>query len=383
MPRSLQAQGAVQSRVLVLDFIRLAALLLMIQGHTLDALVNPRWLDPETFHWRTWMHLRGLTAPLFLMVSGAATVLGLRYEADGRLVRGVLRRRLWTAFKVMGLGYLLVFPAARIIDLPWVSLEVWQGFLQVNILQANGATLLLLTGLLACVRTLRHYVGWSLGLGLLVVLASPWVYAVDWFRWLPEGLAAFLSFRHGSGFPLFPASGFMFLGVGLGAVLMESPPDLRLRRFRLASLTACVAFLLLGLATERLPQHLFPAHDPHMAGYAYTCLRLGFAFLLLGLLAWVAEGWPRLVEAVAPMGRKSLPIYLGHLILLFGLPWTGGLATERLHQASLVQGWLYVGLVGGATFGAVLLWKAVMDRTPWLGQMLGFSAALALFALIL
>ncbi|NTV74844.1 MAG: DUF1624 domain-containing protein [Holophaga sp.] len=70
MPRSIQAQGAVQPRVLVLDFIRLAALLLMIQGHTLDALVDPRRLDPETFHWRTWMHLRGLTAPLFLMVYG-------------------------------------------------------------------------------------------------------------------------------------------------------------------------------------------------------------------------------------------------------------------------------------------------------------------------
>ncbi len=383
MPRSVQAQAAARPRVQVLDFTRLVALALMIQGHTLDALVDPRWLDPETFHWRTWVHLRGLTAPLFLMVSGAATVLGLRYEADGRLARGVLRHRVWTAVKVMALGYLMVFPAARIADLRWVSREVWQGFLQVNILQANGATLLLLTALLACVRTPRRYAAWSLGLGLVVVLASPWVFAVDWFRWLPEGLAAFLSHRHGSGFPLFPASAFMFLGVGLGAVLMESPPELRLRRFRLTCLTACLVFLLLGMAAEGLPRHLFPAHEPHQAGYAYTCLRAGFALLILGLMAWVAEAWPRLVAAVAPLGRKSLPVYLGHLILLFGLPWTAGLATERFHQLSLVEGWLYVLLVGGTTFGAVMLWNAVMDRAPWLGRMLRFSAAVALFALLL
>ena len=34
-------------------------------------------------------------------------------------------------------------------------------------------------------------------------------------------------------------------------------------------------------------------------------LRLGFALLVFGLLAWIAELRPRLAAACAPMGRKS------------------------------------------------------------------------------
>lgn len=382
MSFSTKGPSSSRPRVHVLDFIRLVAMLLMIQGHTLDAFVDPARMNLETFHWQTWLHLRGLTAPLFLMVSGAATVLGIRYE-DGRISRTLLRRRILMALTVIGIGYLMVFPANRIADLRWVSKDVWSIFLQVNILQLNGVTLLLLTVVLACTQTVRRYTAWSLGLGFLIMLLAPIVSSAAWFRWLPEGVAAFLSFDHGSLFPLFPASAYMFLGVGLGAVLLETPEERRVRAFRLMSLTASVAFLLLAMAAGYLPADLLPRHDMYKAGYAYTYCRLGFALLIFGLLAWIAEFCPRLAAACSPMGRKSLYIYVGHLALIYGTPWTVGIATGRFHALSVGEGVMLIPLVGGITFGTILLWDWIRNRSEAMGALISASVVFALaYALV-
>ncbi len=362
---SLSAPGSSSSRprIYLLDFIRLVAILLMIHGHTLDAFTDPAAMDLDTFRWQTWVHLRGLTAPLFLMVSGAASVLGIRYEPDGRIARALLKRRFTMGLVVMVIGYLMVFPANRIADLRWVSPDIWQGFLRVNILQLNGATLLLLTTLLVFARSVRRYAAWSLGVGFLILACAPMVYAIDWFRWLPEGLAAYLSFQHGSLFPLFPASAYMFLGVGLGAVLLETPEEGRVRVFRLTCLTASGALLLLAMAAERIPLSLLPAHDLYKVGHAYTLLRVGFALLIFALLAWTAEIYPRLAAAWAPLGRRSLFLYVGHLVLIYGTPWTPGLADGRFHALSVGNSALFIPLVGGLSFGAVLAWDWVRNRS--------------------
>jgi acyltransferase len=329
------------------------------------------------------VHLRGLTAPLFLLVSGAASVLGLRYEQDGRVSRVLLRRRVLMALVVIAIGYLLVFPASRIADLWWISPKVWRGFLQVNILQLNGVTLLLLTTLLAFTRTVRRYAAWSLGLGFLILLLAPVVFSVEWFRWLPEGLAAYLSFSHGSLFPLFPASAYMFLGVGLGALLLELPEARRVRGFRLACLAASAALLLLSLAAEHIPASLLPAHDAYKAGHAYTLLRLGFALLIFGTLAWVAERWPRLATACAPMGRKSLYVYVGHLVLIYGTPWTPGLVSGHFQTLSLGDGAQFIPLVAGLTFGTILAWDWIRNRSEAMGTLVHASAVFALaYALV-
>ena len=383
MSLSVPGSSSSRPRIHVLDFIRLVAMLLMIQGHTLDAFMSPAQMDLDTLPWQLWLHLRGLTAPLFLMVSGAASVLGIRYEPDGRISRALLRRRLIMGLTVIGIGYLMVFPAGRIKDLWWVSEDIWRVFLQVNILQLNGVTLLLLTTLLAFTRTVRRYAAWSLGLGFLILLLAPLAFSIDWFRWLPEGLAAYLSFNHGSLFPLFPASAYMFLGVGLGALLLETPAERRVRVFRLGCLTGSVGLMLLAMAAEHLPAQLLPLHDAYQAGYAYTLLRVGFTLLIFGLLAWSAELYPRLASACAPMGQKSLYLYVGHIALIYGTPWTPGIVTGSFHSLSLGDAALFVPIVGGITFGAIAVWDWTRNRSEAIGALVQASVVFALaYALV-
>ncbi|GLH69378.1 hypothetical protein GETHPA_09110 [Geothrix rubra] len=363
MPAPIQGPPASAPRIHILDFARLLAILLMLQGHTMEAFVAPSAMDWGTLHWRFWGEVRGLTAPLFLLVSGAATVLATRRDREGRVSARQYLRRIRTVLLVTAIGYLLVFPAACFADLRWVSEAGWRTFLQVNILQLNGVMLLLLTGLLALTRNARTHAAWSLAVGLLILLAAPVATSLDWFSRLPEGLAAYLSFAHGSLFPLFPAGGFMLLGVGLGTVLLEAPEDQRLRWFRLAALGAGLAALALSLAAAAVPGHLLPPHDAYKAGWASSFHRLGFSLLVLGGLATVAEAWPRLVQALAPLGRKSLAVYVVHLALIYGTPWTPGLTGQPLHALSALQGIGMIPAVAAATFGLVLLWDRVRNHS--------------------
>jgi uncharacterized membrane protein len=378
MPPPCHAANGSRSRVLALDCIRLAAILMMIQGHTLDALMGPAHIHLGTFRWDAWLQLRGLTAPLFLLVSGAATVLGIRHREDGRVAMDLVRHRVRTALMVMGVGYLLVFPAACIFDLFFLSRGVWRGCLQVNILQANGATLLLLTALLARTRTVRRYAAWSVALGLLILLAAPAVAAAPWFDWLPEPLAAFLSFQHGSAFPLFPTGGYMFLGVGLGAVLREAPEARRERTFRRVCLGAAGLCLALAVAASWTPSGWLPARDPAGVGYVYSFGRLGSALLVFGLVTWAVERRPAFAAALVPLGRVSLPAYVGHLLLLYGTPWTEGLADLWPRTLTVGQAALCALLVGGTTYAAILAWKRLQQCRPRLGVLLRASACLAL-----
>ena len=359
------------------------AMLLMIQGHTVAALVAPARMDLASLPWWFWSSLRGLTMPMFMMVSGAVSVLGIRYQPDGRLSRAMLARRLRMGCLVVLIGYLMVFPANRIADLRWVPATSWRTFLQVNILQANGVTLLALTALLASVRTVRRYAIWSVGLGLLILAVAPFAARVDWFHGLPEGLAAYLSYDHGSLFPVIPTSAYMFLGVGLGAVILETPPARRARTFRMTCLAAAAGALLVSLLAARGPWALLPAQEAWRGGYAYTTCRLGYTLVMFSLLAWVAELRPALAEALAPMGRRSLFIYVAHLALVFGTPWTLGLVDGPCHDLTAAQAAPMVLLVGSLCFGALVLWDWLRRKSERLGTLVYLTALLALAGMLM
>lgn len=97
-------------RILFLDFMRVLALLLMIEGHTTYDFLELTVRDGNSVGIQIWTSIRGYTAPFFLMVSGAVfTYLLLSQETNNgtnpRLKAGT--RRVITLFFW---GYLLNFP---------------------------------------------------------------------------------------------------------------------------------------------------------------------------------------------------------------------------------------------------------------------------------
>ena len=367
------AQANPKSRLDFLDFIRFAAMVLMVQGHTLDALVRPDQLDITHSPWNHWYALRGLTAPIFLMLSGTVGMLSLKRNESGRVRFSQLRHRTLWAFSIIALGYFLVFPANRLADLRWLSPDVWQHFLQVNILHLNGLCLLILMGLAALTRSERALAATSVGLGLALILGAPLVQSVDWFRILPEALAAYLSPVHGSLFPLFPHGAYMFLGVGLGHYLKGIPREEAAPAFRraCAAVAATAALATLLLAPFSPP----PFKDPFGANPAFSMVRLALVMPLIAGISLLPEWMPRLTAPGAFLGRKSLQVYVGHLLLLYGLPWTPGLASGHFKALGLPGGLAALAVVFTLTFGGIALLDLVKRRSERVDGLLRLSSA--------
>ena len=377
------ASSNAPQRFYILDLVRLVAMIMMMQGHTLDAMTSPEYLNVADFPWNIWHFLRGLTAPTFLLISGAVQVFATKRDEFGRISSSVLAKRLQWGGMLIGIAYLLVFPANRLMDLPFVSREGWQAFFQINILHVSGVTLIATIALMNLTRSNRVFAMVSLGIGIVILALSPLVNSIDWFAFLPEWLGAYFSFKHGSLFALFPFSAYMFLGVGVGAVLAEMPASKRERRFPPFAFATGALALAVGLIGTYSPVTFYPAHDYYLASPCFALIRIGCVMMFMGLLTYLYAYTRRFEEYYSRLGKKSLYIYTSHLILLFGTPWCSGIARAHYHAMTLLEGMIVAfGVVGFTLLTAYILDYFQRNSRP-LRKGIRFSmAAILLYALL-
>lgn len=350
-------------RLYALDAARFMAMLLMIQGHTLDALVSPRELDIASFPWNIWHFLRGLTAPIFLVVSGIVHVFATHRTPEGKLPEALVWRRLRWALTLVGIGYLMMFPAQRLWHLGHVPPEQWTAFFRVHILQLIGVTLLVVLGLMLLTRTERQLGIAGALMGSVIVALAPATAWVDWYRLLPEPLAAYMSTDRGSLFPIVPFAAYLFLGLPLGSWLKSIPAEQRTRALRVhlplggLLLLSLVPFLASGFEWIVPPQA-----NPYHANPGFILLRFGLALLFIGAVAWLAELTPRWGPRYALFGRYALFLFVGHLVLLYGTPWFHSIARLYPKALSLAEGGIAVLAVIAVCLGSVLFIEALRRR---------------------
>jgi uncharacterized membrane protein len=345
-----------EQRFYILDLVRLAAMVMMMQGHTLDAMTSPEHLNIADFPWNIWHFFRGLTAPTFLLISGAVQVFATKRDQSGKIPTTIILKRLQWGVLLIGIAYLLVFPANRLMDLPFVSPEGWQAFSQTNILHVSGVSLIAIILLMNFTRSNRVFAIVSVVLGIAILAFAPFADAINWFAFMPEWLGAYFTFKHGSLFALFPFSAYMFLGVGVGAVLAQMPASERERRFPRFAFVIGVIALTLGVIGTYSPITFYPAHDYYLASPCFALIRFGCVMVLMGLLTYLYAYTRGFEEYYARLGKKSLYIYTSHLILLFGTPWFSGIARAHYRAMTLPEGMVVaVGVVGFTLLTAYIL----------------------------
>ena len=311
-------------RVIFIDLARTIAVLFMVQGHTLDALLAPAYRQGPLF--RVWVFQRGLTSCTFLLLSGFAfSIATSRHWAAHRGLswRAVRRVRRFALFVL--LGYALHFPVSRFADLSAVTAERWRSFLAVDVLQLIGTTLIAVQLLVVAARTERRFTVTAFALCALVAVATPRAWAIDWTRWLPVGLASFLSPAWGSQFPLFPWAAFVLLGAGLGQVYGHwgaAPLRAFANRYLLGAGAAMLAAAAVG---SQLPWQPFGPSDIWSSSPNQFLLRAGSVLLVLGAVAHLSRGMSRLPHVFVAVAQESLVIYFVHLCIVYGSIWADGL----------------------------------------------------------
>ncbi|WP_257460381.1 DUF1624 domain-containing protein [Archangium lipolyticum] len=290
-----------------LDRARAVAVIAMVMGHTLDAVLSEQARNGVGVI--AYWSMRAVTAPLFLFVAGWA--FATTVQRTGAHGASVLRRYVPRVALLLGWGYLLRWPGWGLPALFAGEPMVWRHFLAFDALHGVAGALLLGAGVLAVLpgRTARMVT--LLGLAVLFPLVSPWVRAAVAAGGWPLVLEQALVGRT-SNFPLFPWAAYFFLGglTGLALSGVKRVPHW---------------LCLMGTGTGLLSLMALWGGDPKVSDPTLVVWRVGLLCVVAGLAMLLPS---RLDGMMGPVGRASLWVYVVHLPIAYGWSTFQGLASR-------------------------------------------------------
>lgn len=367
-----QSGGVHSRRVIFIDLARALAAVFMLYGHTVSALLAPRYQTGIWFD--IWIFQRGLTSTLFLLLSGFAFSIatGRHWSVHGQLSPAVLRRvRRFSLFIL--LGYALHFPVGRFVELSHATPERWQSFLAVDVLQLIGVTFIGVQILVMLTRSRRAF-GWtSFAAAVAMIVLTPFFWRVEWAAHVPIWVAAYLSPSAGSQFPVLPWSAYVLLGAALGQWYL---------RWGTARLDwyANVALFAPGLALVTLAFLVdwFFGQEAWESVPNQVALRMGASLMLLALIARASQRITRLPHIFGAVAQETLLIYFVHLCIVYGSVWNRGLAQVYGPTLGPGQTVLFVVLLLAAMFGLALYWNWWKHTRPRLARWTAIAAGVVL-----
>jgi uncharacterized membrane protein len=305
-------------RVIFIDLARALAVVMMVYGHTVSALLAREYRAGPWFD--AWTFQRGLTSSLFLLLSGFAFAIATTRHWPTH-VRPT--PAFWTRMRRFGLfvllGYALHFPGAHIWELPSLTAERWQSFFAVDVLQLIGVTFIVIQLVVLAVQSRRAFMVVALVLAVLVVAVTPAIWTAEWWRDAPLFFASYVTPSLGSQFPLFPWAAFVFVGAGVGQIYA---------RWGAGHLAAFASgFIAGGLLLTIVALLPVPIVGTGALSWIPTTmlLRTGICLALLGVIAHASRFIHRLPHVFGAVAQESLVIYFVHLCIVYGSVWNVGL----------------------------------------------------------
>ena len=349
-------------RVVAVDIVRVFAMVMMLQGHTLDVLLRPDCRFTFWYNW--WLFCRGFTAPMFMMLSGFAFAMAtLRcWENHLRFGPVVAKRLRRFAFLVM-LGYSMRIPVHSLLrDLRWAGPDAWQWFLQVDVLQAIGFTLIGLQLLVLGLRTPRRFAIVTGLLALFVAFAAPLVWRSPFVNALPLMVKSALVGTTGSLFPLLPWSAYIFLGSTVGivyATVGQSTPSL-LRK----AIPVGLLLLVAGIGLEQLSLRIYGQANFWLTTPHLFIARIGFVTIVLGLATFVERLLLVSPQTIQSLASESLLVYFVHVVLLYGSSWNPSIKQYIGGTMGFVNAYLLVIVLVTVMFTMAFYWNRTKKSYP-------------------
>jgi uncharacterized membrane protein len=319
-----------------LDWLRGVGVLIMIEGHALDAWT--RVADRGGTGYQRAILVAGIGAPIFLFLAGMALAMaaGSRVRKGRRAAEAAamaLRRGAW----IFALAFLFRLQA-------WLISggEFPRSLLKVDILNVMGLSMMAGALLWRAGRSGGRRIVAFATAAAGIAMVTPLVRNADWLAPLPDPLEWYLRPAPGSTtFTLFPWAGFLMGGAAAGLWLdaARTPPTERRVNGGLALIGAAVAAA--GYAASFLPP-LYPETTFWGGSPTFFFVRLGIATALVPASYLVTSIWRG--AALQEFGRSSLFVYWIHVEMAYGvlssplhrrLPFEGALVALALFAVFL------------------------------------------------
>jgi uncharacterized membrane protein len=322
------------TRELWVDALRGLAVMGMVWTHACNTFLKTELQGTVFFAELTYWH--GLVAPTFFYLAG--------YNRGQSAARSGPRKPIWPTVQRL----LLVWLLGYVMHAPWLALLRWswdeqalRSFFVVDVLHCLAVSCLVLLGLERLGRRLA-----AVAAALLIVAVLKLSFLGYTTGWLV--VDAYLTREHGSIFPLLPWVGFAAWGF-----LVALLPVALWRRL-------CMG-LLLAVGLPWLSSHWAAGYIPQV----FFLERVGWVMVFAAGTAWL---WPRLGQGAAQgaavwwvslMGRRSLLVYVAHLMMIHALPLWAGYSLECGIGATQAwpMVWLIFVLLLAASAGLAWAWE--------------------------
>jgi len=315
-----------QRRIIFLDLMRAFAVLMMVQGHTIDTFLGEQFRTYNSWVYNAWFIVRGFTAPIFMFTSGVTFTYLLRrfhgpFHENPRVKKGLYRFII-----LIIIGYLLRYPTPRMFDFSAVTYDQWLTFFTVDSLHLIGFSLLFIICLVYIAEkySLSDYIVFSFG-AIFFFAGFFYTNTINWANYLPIPFAAFLYQGTGSYFPIFPWSGYVICGAILGSYLAKNPESVKQKKF-VYGLFA-IGFLFTGLfVLLKEIEQLFYGHKEFWSdNTSLFFLRIGIVVILSSIMSFIAMKVKTIPDTVKRVGSHTLLVYAVHATILYGSAWIPGI----------------------------------------------------------
>ena len=301
-------------RLHFIDAIRAWAILMMLQGHFVDGLLDPVFRDSGSNLYNLWLYFRGITAPVFFTVSGFIfTYLLIRVQQLGfenpRIRKGIKR-----GLELLVIGYLL-----RLNLFGLLKGELYDAFFLVDVLHCIGISIMVIIAVYLLTSRQKSWVMPTTLLGITVSLFifepiySQWTYS-----WLPEIFANYFTRSNGSVFTIIPWVGYTAFGAFLSVLFKKYASHSNVYPTAIG-LSAIAGIMLLYMSSP------FFAYVSELGGISlfndialnnYLFIRLGDVLIVFALFMVFRHylTQPNLLR----IGQNTLSIYVIHFVILYG-----------------------------------------------------------------
>ncbi|TDS13611.1 putative membrane protein [Maribacter caenipelagi] len=303
-----------KSRLFFLDAIRAWAILMMLQGHFIDGLLDNAFRDNSNMLFSTWKYFRGITAPVFFTVSGFIfTFLLIRSKQTGwsnpRVKKGIKR----------GLELLVIAYLLRINIFGLFKGEIYDSFYLVDVLHCIGLSILFIIGFYILTSAKQKWIFPTILLTttLLLFIFEP-MYKASSFEFLPQVFANYLTKANGSVFTIIPWLGYATIGSFMSVIFSKYQDSKNLYNYIVP------AYIATGLTL------IFLSSDFFLSIYEATGIQLfqsifnnNYLFIRLGDVLLVFSIFIVLRKFLMNatwlrIGQSTLSIYIIHFIILYG-----------------------------------------------------------------